>query len=43
MEIDVKFPPKKTRPLLGRLIHIGRAKFKTSFLVEERRKNRNGV
>ena len=32
--VDVCFPPKKTRPLIGKLIKRGRAKFKTAFANE---------
>lgn len=31
VEADVYFPPKKTRPLIGKLVKRGRAKFQTAF------------
>ncbi|MDO8637809.1 MAG: hypothetical protein Q7R34_16505 [Dehalococcoidia bacterium] len=31
VEADVYFPPKKTRPLVGKLVKRGRAKFQTAF------------
>lgn len=34
VEIDVYFPPKKTRPLMGKLVKGGRAKFQTAFADE---------
>lgn len=34
LEADVYFPPKKTRPLIGKLIKRGRAKFETAFANE---------
>ena len=32
VEIDVYFPPKSTRPLIGKLVKRGRAKFSTAFI-----------
>ncbi len=34
VEIDVRFPPKKTRPMIGKLIKRGRAEFRTAFADE---------
>ncbi len=34
MEVNVYFPPKKTRPLKGKLVKKGRAKFRTAFAAE---------
>lgn len=34
VEIDVRFRPKKTRPLMGKLVKRGRAEFRTAFADE---------